>query len=177
MVKIKGRDHAMTAEQVLAAHGIQRPAEVVELAAAAAGLDLAAAATLLQKESGGGQNVFGHDPVNTGGFYVKGAEVTEDAYKNYKAHRAQLGCQGVGPTLFVAAASSTVGRPGSRNIRGIPVFQPESGIPRMSGVLSGQRLNPCGSRSSRKRMTRRPGRCSPTAGIPSRSLAGWICSG
>ena len=49
MVKIEGRDHAMTAEQVLAAHGIQRPAEVVELAAAAR-LDLAAAATLLQKE-------------------------------------------------------------------------------------------------------------------------------
>ena len=103
MVKIEGRDHAMTAEQVLAAHGIQRPAEVVELAATAR-LDLAAAATLLQKESGGGQNVFGHDPVNTGGFYVKGAEVTEDAYKNYKAHRAQLGCQGVGPTQLTLAA-------------------------------------------------------------------------
>lgn len=92
----------MTAEQVLAAHGIQRPAEVVELARAA-GLELAAAATMLEKESSGGLNLWGHDPVDTGGFYVKGDEVTEDAYKNYKAHRAHLGCQGVGPTQLTFA--------------------------------------------------------------------------
>jgi hypothetical protein len=89
----------MTAADVLAKHGTQRAAEVVELAAAA-GLELAAAATLLEKESGGGRNVWGHDNVKTGGHYVKGAEVTEEAYRNYKAarDRGQVGSQGVGPT-------------------------------------------------------------------------------
>jgi hypothetical protein len=87
---------ASSTEAVLAAGGILRPAEVIELAAAT-GLDLAAAATLLQKESGGGRNVWGHDGVSTGGFYVKGSEVTQQAYLAYKAHRSRLGCQGVGP--------------------------------------------------------------------------------
>jgi len=89
----------MTAADVLAKHGTQRAAEVVQLAAAA-GLELAAAATLLEKESGGGHNVWGHDNVETGGHYVKGAEVTEQAYRNYKADRVRgrIGAQGVGPT-------------------------------------------------------------------------------
>jgi hypothetical protein len=87
----------MTAAEVLAKHGTQRTAEVVELAAAA-GLELAAAATLLEKESGGGHNVWGHDDVDTGGHYVKGAEVTKKAYDNYKRDRHRLGAQGVGPT-------------------------------------------------------------------------------
>jgi hypothetical protein len=89
----------MTAAEVLAKHGTQRAAEVVELAAAAK-LELPAAATLLEKESGGGRNVWGHDNVDTGGHYVKGAEVTKEAYLNYKADRARgrIGAQGVGPT-------------------------------------------------------------------------------
>jgi hypothetical protein len=89
----------MTAADVLATNGTHRAAEVVELAAAA-GLELAAAATLLEKESGGGHNVWGHDNVETGGHYVKGAEVTEKAYRNYKADRdrGRIGSQGVGPT-------------------------------------------------------------------------------
>jgi hypothetical protein len=87
----------LTATEVLTTNGIQRAAEVVELAAVA-GLELAAAATLLEKESSGGFNIFGHDDVKTGGFYVKGGEVTEEAYQRYKAHRTQLGAQGVGPT-------------------------------------------------------------------------------
>src|SRR5260221_3772312 len=86
----------MTAEQVLAAHGIQRPAEVVELARAA-GLELAAAATMLEKESSGGLNLWGHHPVDTGGFYVKGDEVTDDAHQNYKAQLADLVWQGILP--------------------------------------------------------------------------------
>ncbi|MCW2904212.1 MAG: hypothetical protein JWO67_6477 [Streptosporangiaceae bacterium] len=81
---------------ILTANGIIRAPEVVELAAAA-GLDLAAAATLLEKESGGGHNVWGHDPVNTGGLYVKGSPVSPAAYMLYRARRGQLGCQGVGP--------------------------------------------------------------------------------
>ena len=93
----------MTAVEVLAAHGTQRAADVVELAAAA-GLELAAAATLLEKESSGGHNVFGHDKVRTGGFYEKGGEVTEEKYRNYKAHRNELGAQGVGPTQLTTPA-------------------------------------------------------------------------
>jgi len=87
----------MTAGEVLTKHGTQRAAEVVELAAAAR-LELAAAATLLEKESGGGHNVFGHDDVETGGNYEKGGKVTEEAYRKYKAHRREFGAQGVGPT-------------------------------------------------------------------------------
>jgi hypothetical protein len=87
----------MTANEVLAKHRTQRAAEVVELAAAA-GLELAAAATLLEKESGGGHNVWGHDDVDDGGNYVKGGPVTKEAYKKYKRDRDRLGAQGVGPT-------------------------------------------------------------------------------
>lgn len=87
----------MTATQVLGEHGILRAAEVVEFSGAA-GLELAAAATLLEKESSGGRNVWGHDNVSTGGFYTKGADVTKEAYLQYKAARAHLGAQGVGPT-------------------------------------------------------------------------------
>jgi hypothetical protein len=67
---------------------------------APAGWDLAPPATLLQKESGGGHNVWGHDNVETGGHYVKGAEVTEQAHRNYKADRirGRIGAQGAGPT-------------------------------------------------------------------------------
>lgn len=85
-----------SAVDILTANGVIRASEVVELAGAA-GLDLAAAATLLDKESGGGLNVWGHDGVNTGGLYVKGSAVTQGAYMAYKARRHLLGAQGVGP--------------------------------------------------------------------------------
>jgi hypothetical protein len=82
----------------LAAWGILRATEVVAIAAETR-LALPAAATLLEKESGGGRNVWGSDPVPTAGAYVKGGEVTRD---NYRAYRAALaagtaGTQGVGP--------------------------------------------------------------------------------
>jgi Putative lactococcus lactis phage r1t holin len=83
---------------ILAAGGILRAPEVVELAAAA-GLDLAAAAVVLIKESGGGRNVWGHDNVPTGGAYVKGAPVTEQAYQAYLAavNAGRAGRNGCGP--------------------------------------------------------------------------------
>jgi hypothetical protein len=87
----------MTAADVLTRFGIQRAAEVAELAAKA-GLPLAAAATMLEKESGGGHNVYGHDNVETGGNYQKGGPVTEENYRKYKANRDRFGSQGVGPT-------------------------------------------------------------------------------
>lgn len=95
----------MKADQVLAAHGILRAAEVVQLAREA-GLDLAAAATMLEKESSGGHNVFGHDNVKTNGIYQKGAPVTKEVYLKYKAarQRKEIGPQGVGPTQLTLPA-------------------------------------------------------------------------
>ena len=89
----------MSADQVLAEHGILRAAEVVQLAREA-GLDLAAAATMLEKESYGGQNVWGHDGVDPKGIYEKGGPVTKEAYLRYKAARqsGRILPQGVGPT-------------------------------------------------------------------------------
>lgn len=86
-----------SAVEVLAAGNIVDPASVVRIAAAA-GLELAAAATLLQMESGGGRNVWGHDAVDTGGAYVKGSAVTEESYRKYLAIRGRLGAQGCGAT-------------------------------------------------------------------------------
>lgn len=86
----------MSAVDSLTAWGILRAGEVVELAATA-GLELACAAVLLEKESAGGRNVWGHDGVPTGGFYTKGGPVTRDAYLAWRPHRGRLGSQGVGP--------------------------------------------------------------------------------
>jgi hypothetical protein len=88
---------------VLSGGGILRAAEVVALAGAAK-LDLAAAATLLMKETGGGRNVWGNDNVDTGGNYVKGAEVTQAAYLRYRAARTAHNAQGVGPTQLTSAS-------------------------------------------------------------------------
>jgi hypothetical protein len=89
----------MGAAESLTAWGIVRAREVVEIAASV-GLDLASAATLLEIETAGGHNVWGHDGVTTGGAYVKGAEVTRAAYEQYRALRkaGRIGAQGVGPT-------------------------------------------------------------------------------
>ena len=85
-------------------NGILRPDEVVELARDA-GLELAAACVLLVKESGGGRNVWGHDPVPTGGAYAKGSPVTPDNYAAYRRALAEgrAGRQGVGPCQLTAA--------------------------------------------------------------------------
>lgn len=86
------------AVDVLAAGGILRAQLVVEIAQAA-GLELAAAAAMLEKESSGGRNVWGHDGVATGGAYNKGDEVTRDAYMRYRQaiETGRAGRQGVGP--------------------------------------------------------------------------------
>lgn len=84
---------------ILAAGGILRALEVVELAQAAK-LDVACAAVLLVKESGGGRNVWGHDPVPTAGTYVPGGPVTRDNYRAYRdaVLAGKAGPQGCGPT-------------------------------------------------------------------------------
>lgn len=88
---------------MLTGGGILRAAEVVALAAAAK-LDLAAAATLLSKETAGGRNVWGNDNVDTGGNYVRGAEVTQAAYLRYRTARTARNLQGVGPTQLTSAS-------------------------------------------------------------------------
>ena len=90
----------MSDVSVLAQGGIQQPADIVTIAAAA-GLDLAAAATLLVKESSGGRNVWGHDDVVVApDTYVKGGPVTESNYTAYRTavQAGHAGRQGCGPT-------------------------------------------------------------------------------
>jgi hypothetical protein len=82
----------------LAAWGIIDPPTVIA-AANGAGMPLPLACALLEVESGGGRNVFGHDRVPTGGAYAYGAPVTKVAYAAYR-HAVGLGTagkQGVGP--------------------------------------------------------------------------------
>ncbi len=88
----------MSTADTLAAWGILRAPEVVELAAQA-GLDLACAAVCLEKESSGGRNVWGSDSVDTGGIYRKGDPVIREVYAQYAAalQARRVGAQGVGP--------------------------------------------------------------------------------
>lgn len=85
--------------EILTAGGILRAGEVVEIAQAVK-LDVAAAAVLLAKESGGGANVWGHDAVPTAGAYTPGGPVTRDNYRAYRdaVLSGKAGRNGVGPT-------------------------------------------------------------------------------
>jgi hypothetical protein len=51
-------------------------------------------AAVLDQESGGGHNVWGHDPVKCG---PKGGAVTRANYATYKRERGHCGMQGCGP--------------------------------------------------------------------------------
>jgi len=76
--------------------GIKMPVRMI-LAARKVKLPLAYAAALLMKETGGGSNVFGHDPT----IFAGAGEVTEEKYLAYKRQRGPTGkggMQGVGPT-------------------------------------------------------------------------------
>jgi hypothetical protein len=58
-------------------------------------MPLSLACAILEQETGGGHNVFGHDPVRS----IVGGRVTRARYAYYKARRkAGMGMQGVGPT-------------------------------------------------------------------------------
>lgn len=91
------------AAAVLAANGMANAAVIVQ-AAVMEGTDLAVAATLVAGESWG-RHVWGHDPVSTGGCYVKGGSVDQ---ANYLAYRAQMragkiGRQGCGISQATSA--------------------------------------------------------------------------
>ena len=96
----------MTAVDTMAAWGIQLPGDVAELCART-GLPLALACAVLEQESAGGHNIWGHDGganVKTGGAYTPGAVVTEDAYRRYRrlADAQVIIRQGVGPCQLTA---------------------------------------------------------------------------
>lgn len=93
----------MNAAAVLAAGGIVDPATVIAQAQAV-GLPLALAAAVLEQESAGGRNTWGHDPVENRGIYLPGSPVTEMTYRRYKplADRGEIGRQGVGPMQLTA---------------------------------------------------------------------------
>lgn len=88
---------------IMKEHGIERPSVVLE-EARAADLGLALACAVLDQESGGGANVFGHDRDEHGVPIWHGrsdrVEVTEERYRAYKVFR-DIGparrMQGVGP--------------------------------------------------------------------------------
>lgn len=82
---------------VLRAGGLAN-AELIAAAAAAERVDLAIAATMVQKESGG-RNVWGHDPMDALRIYTPGAPVTREAYLAYRSAQdaGRIGAQGVGP--------------------------------------------------------------------------------
>ena len=78
-------------------HGIVYPRTTLRLARRVnhetSKMPLARACALLDQESAGGHNVFGHDPVQS----IVGGRVTRARYLYYKARRkAGLGMQGVG---------------------------------------------------------------------------------
>lgn len=76
----------------LKSYGIKYPATTV-WAARQANIPLSYACALLEQETGGGSNVFGHDPT----IYVGAGKVTEAKYKAYKKARGKTHMQGVGP--------------------------------------------------------------------------------
>jgi hypothetical protein len=91
------------AAQILAQFGNQDPQSTIR-AAALENIELALAATMLEKESNG-RNVWGHDPGSTGGVYVKGAQVTKSAYLAYRSlvQAGKIPRQGVGPAQCTSA--------------------------------------------------------------------------
>jgi hypothetical protein len=86
-----------TYKQLVAAkrNGIVNPL-VARQEARRVGLDFALACAVLEQESAGGHNIFGHDPT----IWAGGGEVTESKYLAYKHQRQASGnrlMQGVGP--------------------------------------------------------------------------------
>lgn len=68
-------------------------------AAQKAGVTFVVACALLEQESAGGQNVWGHDQTWMIGYPVMSA----DSYAVYKAHRSRFGNQGVGPCQLTSS--------------------------------------------------------------------------
>jgi hypothetical protein len=91
------------AAAILTSYGMGLADELI-FAAQAEGIDLAVAATVIQKESMG-RNVWGSDGVATGGTYIKGTLVTQASYLAYRAavQAGRIGRQGCGPAQCTSA--------------------------------------------------------------------------
>lgn len=91
------------AATILAEYGNHDPQSTIA-AAAFEHIELALAATMLEKESNG-RNVWGSDPVSTGGAYTKGGPVTRANYLRYRdlVHSGAIGRQGCGPAQATSA--------------------------------------------------------------------------
>jgi hypothetical protein len=77
--------------------GAGRPLRIT-FEAVRAGIPIAAAFALVEKESGrAARNVFGHDPTTSIPSSWMGQRVTRSRYVHYKRWRAARGMQGVGP--------------------------------------------------------------------------------
>lgn len=88
-------DYAAAKFYKLGERGLKYPNSTVRFARET-GLTLSDACTMLEKESAGGHNVFGHDNVRNP---VKGGAVTRARYKTYLLYRNRgQGANGVGPT-------------------------------------------------------------------------------
>ena len=71
------------------------------MAARSCGLNVALACSILEQETGGGVNEYGHDPT----IFVGAGKVTFLNYRAYRALRDRTGkCQGVGPVQLTAAS-------------------------------------------------------------------------
>jgi hypothetical protein len=74
-------------------NGIKRPYTVMQVCDKV-GLPFYVACAMLEIESSGGDNIFGHDPT----IFVGAGRVTKEKYLRYKAERKRTGkMQGVGP--------------------------------------------------------------------------------
>lgn len=73
-------------------NGIKHPV-LAYRAAKKAGIPFWVACAFLMQETGGGANVWGHDPTWMVGY----PKVNADVYAVYEAHRERFGFQGVGP--------------------------------------------------------------------------------
>lgn len=68
-------------------------------AARKAGITIPTALALLEKETGNGRNVWGHDRDSRGNCIPPcGGKVTRRNYRRYKRYRSRYGMQGCGPT-------------------------------------------------------------------------------
>lgn len=98
----------LDAVSILRQYGMGLADELVR-AAQLEGIELAAAATIISMESNG-RNVWGSDPVSTGGAYTKGGAVTKANYLAYRSlmKAGKIGRQGVGPAQCTSAGYQDV---------------------------------------------------------------------
>jgi hypothetical protein len=98
----------LDAVSVLRQYGMGLAEELVH-AAQLEGIELAAAATIISMESNG-RNVWGSDPVSTGGAYTKGGAVTKTNYLAYRSlmKAGKIGRQGCGPAQCTSSGYQDV---------------------------------------------------------------------